>query len=89
MADLSISTGLPAAIGRPVGDGGKTLALRAAQKAFFDAALGQATIAAPTVPVVSIIPVTRAQPSAGSSGGSAEGKPTRPLRPGSLLDIRV
>lgn len=61
----------------------------AAQKAFFDAALGRAP--APTAPSaaaqVQAAPVNR-QPTT-SQIQAAQAEPTRLLRPGSLLDIRV
>jgi hypothetical protein len=56
----------------------------AAQKAFFEAALGKAPVAtaAPAVPAPAAAPVQRVpEPDAP--------KPQKPLRPGSLLDIRV
>jgi hypothetical protein len=70
---------------------GAEAARAAAQKAFFDAAMGRATAAQPATPpsaqgftqppapaqVARVAPDSAAQP------------PTRLLRPGSLLDIRV
>ena len=63
----------------------------AAQKAFFEIAAGQAPI---TPPPITLAPVTarpatppqRVPPAAPQQAGEA---PRQPLRPGSLLDIRV
>ena len=69
--------------------GGANSARLAAQKAFFEAALGRAS--APAAPVQAAAPVAapvrqdfRASPQA-----MAEGPPQRILRPGSLLNIVV
>lgn len=63
----------------------------AAQKAFFDAAMGRA--AAPTAPqapqapqATAFNPVARPQVQPAATGGEP---PAKILRPGSLLDIRV
>jgi len=62
----------------------------AAQKAFFDMALGKAAGAsAPTGPAVST-PAAAPQPAvANRTPDSNAPAPTKTLRPGSLLDIRV
>jgi len=64
---------------------------RAAQKAFFDAALGK--VQAPAVaqrasPVATPAPATRPSPIL-TSAPAAEPSPDRPMRPGSLLNIVV
>ncbi len=88
MADLRISAGLPAPVGRPAADGAKAQALRAAQRAFFDAALAQPTASlAPTPPAGA--PVAAVQPAPRAAGATSQDRPTRLLRPGSLVDIRV
>ena len=60
-----------------------------AQKAFFEIAAGKAGAVAPTAP-----PAPEAAPKAAAAprplaGPAGAGAPARPLRPGSLLDIRV
>jgi hypothetical protein len=61
----------------------------AAQRAFFDAALGRAGAPAPALQTASAVftpaPIQRPQ----RMPDPAAEPPTRPLRPGSLLDIRV
>jgi hypothetical protein len=74
---------------RPAADAARL----AAQRAFFDAALGRAGApsATPVTAVPLAAPVTatvRAQPVQRLPDPGAE-PPARPLRPGSLLDIRV
>ncbi|HEV2532679.1 hypothetical protein [Phenylobacterium sp.] len=58
----------------------------AAQKAFFDAALGKTAAAAPAAAMAKPAPV--AAPLQRIPDAAAE-KPEKILRPGSLLDIRV
>ena len=73
---------------RPAADAARL----AAQRAFFDAALGRAGAPAQaSAPVAAAVPTpvpVRAQPVHRLSEAGAEA-PARPLRPGSLLDIRV
>jgi len=59
-----------------------------AQKAFFDIALGKAAPAAAPAPVQASAPSSHAAPMQRAPDVAAEA-PARPLRPGSLLDIRV
>ena len=64
---------------------------RAAQKAFFDAALGK--VQAPTTvqraaPVTTLAPAVQPSPIL-TAGAPAEPSPDRPMRPGSLLNIVV
>jgi hypothetical protein len=59
----------------------------AAQKAFFDAALGRA--GAPAAPVAAPPPVAPAPQRAVQTTSLPEEAPKKILRPGSLLDIRV
>lgn len=57
----------------------------AAQRAFFEAALGKAPAAAAPAPA----PVAQASAPVQRTPGPAAAKPEKILRPGSLLDIRV
>ena len=75
----------PAPAQRP---GGADAARAAAQKAFFDAAMGRAPPAAQTAVTPAATAPAAPQRVEQRSGGVAE-NPTRILRPGSLLDIRV
>ena len=75
----------------PNAGSGQDPAKTAAARAFFEAALGRSqapaatTAAAPTAP-----PQTQAQAAATRAAPAAGGdQPTRILRPGSLIDIRV
>ncbi|MDO9222605.1 MAG: hypothetical protein Q7U20_02720 [Caulobacter sp.] len=64
----------------------------AAQRAFFDAALGKATGGATSVPVQTAAaqpPVVHATPVQRMPTGQPTEAPQKILRPGSLLDIRV
>jgi hypothetical protein len=62
----------------------------AAQKAFFQIAAGDpAQAAAPPAQASATAAVTRAAPPATRSAEPAAEAPTKLLRPGSLLDIRV
>jgi len=78
----------PTPLARPADDAARL----AAQRAFFDAALGRAGAPAPaSAPVAATAPSPvpmRAQPVQRMPDPDAEA-PARPLRPGSLLDIRV
>ncbi len=90
MADLRVSAQPPAAVpARPV-PAARAEAVRAAQRAFFETALAGDTQAAS--------PPRAAAPTATAAPVRAEVRvaidpaapaPTRPLRPGSLLDIKV
>lgn len=63
----------------------------AAQRAFFDQALGKATGAPQARPEATPVQVTptQTQPVQRMPTGQASESPTKILRPGSLLDIRV
>jgi len=61
-------------------------AARDAQAAFFRAALGQVT---PPVQAVRQAPPRSVVPQVTPTTQAAEPDPDRPLRPGSLLDIRI
>jgi hypothetical protein len=61
-------------------------ARQAAQRAFFQAALGQAPAAAVAVATATTMPVAAAPQRRPDPGADA---PAKILRPGSLLDIRV
>lgn len=81
----------------PAQGSGQGAAKSAAQRAFFDAALGKAAGAAPAqaqaqMASAKAVPLqTRAapQPVQRMPAGEPTDPPTRILRPGSLLDIRV
>ena len=64
-----------------------TPARTAAQKAFFDAALGRAS--APSAPVAAPPPVAPTPQRTVQTANLPEEPPKKILRPGSLLDIRV
>ncbi len=87
MADLRVpSTRPPATPAAP--SPGKAETVKAAQRAFFDAALAK-TAAPPTAPVA-----VRAQPVTAASVPSLQAPaPTAPpgrlLRPGSLVDVKI
>jgi hypothetical protein len=71
---------------------GPGAAKSAAQRAFFDAALGKATGGATAGPVQTAAaqpPVVHATPVQRMPTGQATEPPQKLLRPGSLLDIRV
>lgn len=63
----------------------------ASQKAFFDIAMGKAGPGPAAAPVQAAAPSTLARPPAPAQRATqtATEAPARPLRPGSLLDIRV
>ena len=95
MADLRLPAQLPtAAPARPM-PAARAEAVRAAQRAFFETALAGEAQAAPRAPAAAETaaatpaaapPVRDLRPPAEALAGPA---PARPLRPGSLLDIRV
>jgi hypothetical protein len=60
----------------------------AAQRAFFELALGKVPPAAPTQAAIQAAPTRAAEPARRALQTPAENGP-RPMRPGSLLDIRV
>jgi hypothetical protein len=79
MADLRIPRNtLPAPV-RPGADAARLEAARAASRAFFQAALAEASPAAEPAPV-------RAQ---AATAAPRAPDPARPLRPGSIIDIKV
>lgn len=89
MADLRITPGLTTTTPTPPARNNQA---RAAQRAFFDAALGKTAAASP------VSPVKPAQATAATASSGVVGKvpsalpaepPSRLLRPGSLLDIKV
>lgn len=91
MADLRIPTSLPAVRASPPGPAAD--AVRAAQRAFFDTALANAASPAVTrpAPPTQAIAVAAPPPQRASLGAATQTAepPSRPMRPGSLLDIRV
>jgi hypothetical protein len=70
-------------------------AARAAQRAFFDAAMNKTGAAVSTQPAAAVASVSTVAPSRAVSIPTTpvrvdpQTPPTRPLRPGSLLDITV
>lgn len=65
-------------------------AARAAQRAFFSQALNAAQAQAPLAEVSRAAPVVRqAAPAEVNKVNIPDQEPERPLRPGSLLDIRI
>jgi len=67
------------------GSGAPDLARAAAQRAFFDAAMGRAPAAAPPHTAVAPTPT----PSVELRPSATTEAPNKILRPGSLLDIRI
>lgn len=61
----------------------------AAQKAFFQAALGGEQIAAARQPVEPVSPASRFTPQSMQRADAPAEAPTRILRPGSFIDIKV
>jgi hypothetical protein len=61
--------------------------VRAAQRAFFQTARGVVDPAPPAEPVKAAAPARAAAPAAVAASAPAE--PSRNLRPGSLIDVRV
>jgi len=82
MADLRVTGGASPNALQPARP---SQAVRAAQRAFFTAALNDVT---PTQAARPVQTATRG-PSVQASQPAAEGAPTRYARPGSLLDIKV
>ncbi len=84
MADLRVTGGASPNALQPARP---SAAVRAAQRAFFTAALNNVAPSQPARPVqTQAAPrATNAQP----AQAAAEGEPTRFARPGSLLDIKV
>lgn len=68
---------------------GADAARAAAQKAFFDAAMGRAPAPARTAPVSVTVTATPVPQRVELRPSGETETPTRILRPGSLLDIRV
>lgn len=67
-------------------------AIAAAQRAFFDQAMASGALVAPPrdpAPVVAAISAAPTPHATRMIFDAAEPAPTRPLRPGSLLDIKV
>ncbi len=88
MADLRIPAPLPVAGG--AAPARTSEAVRAAQRAFFDAALSNAAPPPPLRPATATNSLQAAPLNTAASGATeAQSAPTRALRPGSLLDIRV
>ena len=93
MADVRITSGSQAPSLQalaPVQPAGRAEAVKAAQRAFFNAALVQAQAPSPTRSAVSVAPTPEPQTTRlnATVAPNAE-SPDRILRPGSLLDIRV
>ena len=61
----------------------------AAQKAFFQAALGGEQVAAARQPVEPVAPASRFTPQSMQRADAPAEAPTRILRPGSFIDIKV
>ena len=86
---------LPPISARPVSpltQPGRSVAdARAAQKAFFDAALGkaQAPATAPRAPPVAAAPASPRPSPILTAAPTAQPSPDRPMRPGSLVNIVV
>ena len=69
---------------------GESTAARAAQRAFFNAALGNAGAPAVAQPVAAVAPAAPPRVATAQVQAQAEtAQPTRAYRPGSRLDIRV
>ena len=92
MADLRIPSGVtPPSPARPAAPARSETVL-AAQRAFFEAALGQAqTPAAAARPVQAATPIAAAPPIARTAAPrlDPQNPPERLLRPGSIIDIKV
>jgi hypothetical protein len=85
MADLRVSGGQPPAV-QPAQ---RTEAVRAAQRAFFQAALNAAAPTAAARPVEAQPTIQSVSRVVTPSTTSPAAEPARYLRPGSLLDIKV
>ena len=81
----AIRPGLPATTLPVPGEGGRA---RQAQSAFFRAAMDAASPAAPAPTPAAVRPVQTSQ-GASQNASQPGAEPTRLLRPGSLLDIRI
>jgi hypothetical protein len=66
-----------------------TAARTAAQRAFFQAAMGQSEATGTARPVEAAQPVSRFTPQASQRAATPSETPTRILRPGSFIDIKV
>ena len=73
----------------PLGGAGADAARAAAQKAFFDAAMGRTAAPAAAQAAPGFAPAAAAGPRAEIRPDPAAEAPAKLLRPGSLLDIRV
>ncbi len=89
MADLKIAVSPPALIPGARTASPRTEAVRAAQRAFFDTALAGEPAAAPAGPARVEATSPRPAPEVRAAIDPAAPPPARPLRPGSLLDIKV
>lgn len=79
---------IPARTNAPAG--GASEAARAAQRAFFSQALNAAQAPEPIAPTAAVTPVVRqAAAPAVEKAIIPDQPPERPLRPGSLLDIKI
>ena len=91
MADIRSVTPPAAAPTRPLPPA-RAQSIVAAQKAFFDQALASEAFAAPVrapPPAAASGDLAPAPPATRLAFDPAEPTPSRPLRPGSLLDIKV
>lgn len=84
----------PAPAFPPTGQTRPSEATRSAQRAFFELAAGKAQAAAPAPPRITpavLAPAAEVRPTVKVQEASkaAAGAPARPMRPGSILDIRV
>jgi hypothetical protein len=82
MADIRNPVGTPALVPQSRPAPARSEAVRAAQKAFFEAALGGTTAAPPA-------PKAAATPAVHATRLDPQTSPGRILRPGSLVDIKV
>ena len=88
MADVRITSGSQALA--PLQPAGRAEAVKAAQRAFFNAALVQAQAPSPVRSAVAAAPTPQPQTTRLNATVVPDAAPTdRILRPGSLLDIRV
>ncbi len=89
MADVRIppQTAVAAQLGR-VQPPAKSEAVRAAQRAFFEAAMGQAQTPAPS-PAATTASASPAASARSASNPAHSSEPDRFARPGSVLDIKV
>jgi hypothetical protein len=88
MADLRISTNLPAT--RPETGAERNEAVRAAQRAFFEAAMKRTPLQSlPAASAAAAPAQPPASPRVDKFVFDPDNPPEHPLRPGSLVDIRV